>query len=161
MFSCTSQRIKQALLEARDRGVKIRLVFDKSQFQYLPPMMWFVDNGFDVLLGEGFVPGKSAMHHKFVVFDGELLQNGSYNWTDGAKFNNFENVQFFDAPALVAAYLAAYERLRGRSSPISDEDIAANKASAAERAREDAQRPSLAPSGSRRMAMSPFRRARP
>ncbi|MCX5797212.1 MAG: phospholipase D-like domain-containing protein [Elusimicrobia bacterium] len=173
MFSCTSGRIQSALLEARSRGVKVRIVFDKAQFRYLPPMMWFVDNGFDVLLGEGFRPGKSAMHHKFVVFDGELVQNGSYNWTDNAKFNNFENVQFWDDPALVAKYLAGYERLRARSSPITDEDIAANKATAAERAKEEKE--GVAPVektgdgrltrwsaplwGSRRLALSPFRRA--
>ena len=174
MFSCTSGKIKEALLEARARGVKVRIVFDKAQFRYLPPMMWFVDNGFDVLLGEGFRPGKSAMHHKFVVFDGELVQNGSYNWTDGAKFNNFENVQFWTDPAMVSAYVAGYERLRDRSAPITEDDIAANKAAAAERAKEDAARDAArqAPGqpggkltrwespifGSRRLALSPFRR---
>jgi phosphatidylserine/phosphatidylglycerophosphate/cardiolipin synthase-like enzyme len=173
MFSCTSGKIKEALLEARSRGVKVRIVFDKAQFRYLPPMMWFVDNGFEVLLGEGFRPGKSAMHHKFVIFDGELVQNGSYNWTDGAKFNNFENVQFWTDPAMLAAYVAGYERLLGRSSPVTDEDIEANKAAAAGRAKEDAARPAAPPQkpgggkltrrdapifGSRRLALSPFRR---
>ncbi|MBI5209916.1 MAG: hypothetical protein HY927_08090 [Elusimicrobia bacterium] len=169
MFSCTSERIKEALLEARSRGVKIRLVFDKAQFRFLPPMMWFVDNGFDVRLAEGFRPGRSAMHHKFVIFDGELLQNGSYNWTDGAKYNNFENVQFFDEPQLLAAYREAYGRLIGRSKPVGRDDLEANRAAADERAKED---PDAAKAGGRklsrrlarpwdgrRFALSPFRRS--
>jgi phosphatidylserine/phosphatidylglycerophosphate/cardiolipin synthase-like enzyme len=167
MFSCTSSRIKAALLEARDRGVKIRFVFDKSQFRYLPPMMWFVENGFDVKLGEGYRPGKSAMHHKFVILDGELLQNGSYNWTDGARYNNFENIQFFDDAAVVGMYRSAYERLRTDSAAISEEDLEANRAAAAQRAQEEAewekrraapQKPSGFRTDARRWMLSPFRR---
>ncbi|MBI5884064.1 MAG: hypothetical protein HZB91_13290 [Elusimicrobia bacterium] len=177
MFSCTSSRIKAALIEARGRGVTIRFVFDKSQFRYLPPMMWFVDNGFDVKLGEGYRPGKSAMHHKFVILDGELLQNGSYNWTDGARYNNFENIQFFTEAAMVGLYSAAYERLRKDSADISDDDLEANRAAASQRAAEDAaheqrsQGPKPAvrkdgitrslgsPWAGRRFALSPFRRS--
>lgn len=178
MFSCTSSRIKEALLDAKARGVRIRLVFDKAQFRYLPPMMWFVDNGFDVLLSEGYRPGRSAMHHKFVVFDDRLVQNGSYNWTDGARFNNFENIQFFDEDVMVAEYLRAYERLRRESRPISDDDLDANRAAAAEREREDREHdqrqgtpptPAVKKGGltrafgtpweGRRFRLSPFRRA--
>ncbi|OGS41357.1 MAG: hypothetical protein A3J82_06110 [Elusimicrobia bacterium RIFOXYA2_FULL_69_6] len=108
MFSCTSGKIKEALLEARARGVKVRIVFDKAQFRYLPPMMWFVDNGFDVLLGEGFRPGKSAMHHKFVVFDGELVQTGSLDAAPGAAV-------FSTAAADLKGFAAEFASLRAFS----------------------------------------------
>jgi inorganic pyrophosphatase len=116
MFSCTSQRLREALLQARERqpGVKVRIVFDAVQYVNLIDMAWFFLNGFDVRIAFGLMPKKGAMHNKFVVFDGVLVQTGSYNWTENAKFNNFENAQFFDDPAIVAAYAGYFERVRAR-----------------------------------------------
>ncbi len=54
------------------------------------------------------------MHHKFVVFDGARLLNGSYNWTRGAADLNFENVVDTADAALVAAFAAEFARLWNR-----------------------------------------------
>ena len=126
MFSCTSHALREALLAARARGLNIRIVFDRFQYRNLGDMAWFVQNGFDVRLGEGKVgpsghPG--SMHNKFVLFDGKLLEAGSYNWTTNAKFNNFENAQFFDDPSRVAAYKAYYERIFALSRQATSDDL--------------------------------------
>ena len=36
--------------------------------------------------------GRSLMHNKFCVIDNEIVITGSYNWTNGANHNNYENI---------------------------------------------------------------------
>ena len=35
---------------------------------------------------------KGVMHHKFAVMDDQLLMTGSFNWSNNAQQNNFENM---------------------------------------------------------------------
>jgi phosphatidylserine/phosphatidylglycerophosphate/cardiolipin synthase-like enzyme len=42
-----------------------------------------------------------AVHHKFVILDGRMIANGSFNWTRQAVLFNQENVVLSDNPALV------------------------------------------------------------
>ena len=51
------------------------------------------------------------MHHKFAIFDGARLINGSYNWTRGAADLNFENLTDTADAGLVAAFAAEFARL--------------------------------------------------
>ena len=53
------------------------------------------------------------MHHKFVVFDGDLLATGSYNWTRSAARYNRENVLVTSEPRLVSRFDAEFVRLWG------------------------------------------------
>ena len=55
------------------------------------------------------------MHHKFAIFDGARLLNGSYNWTRGAANDNEENLIDTGDPRLLAAFRRQFERC-GRSS---------------------------------------------
>lgn len=50
------------------------------------------------------------MHHKFALFDGEVLLTGSFNWTRSANEENHENALFTDDAALVRLYQAEFER---------------------------------------------------
>jgi phosphatidylserine/phosphatidylglycerophosphate/cardiolipin synthase-like enzyme len=51
------------------------------------------------------------MHHKFAIFDGGLLVNGSFNWTRSAAEWNSENLLLTTDPALVAAFRREFDRL--------------------------------------------------
>ena len=44
------------------------------------------------------------MHHKFAIFDGTRLVNGSYNWTRGAADLNYENLVESADPWLLATF---------------------------------------------------------
>ena len=63
------------------------------------------------------------MHHKFAIFDGRTLLNGSYNWTRGAARDNQENVMISDDQRLVAQFQGEFDRLGdvrvGRSGRLS------------------------------------------
>jgi phosphatidylserine/phosphatidylglycerophosphate/cardiolipin synthase-like enzyme len=54
------------------------------------------------------------MHHKYFVIDGEKLLTGSYNLSDNAEHDTFENVLTFEGiefKALVASYEANFKKL--------------------------------------------------
>lgn len=54
---------------------------------------------------------KSFMHHKFAVIDDQLVINGSYNWTKGARFENKENLTLTNSPKAVQGFKGEFERL--------------------------------------------------
>ena len=123
-FSFTSEELRDALLRAKERGVNVRIVFDAQQYKYLSEMHWFADRGFDVLLSAGKSGEKGVMHNKFAVFDGALAEAGSFNWTRNGEKNNYENAMFLDAPDDVAAFAAAFRRIRGQAWAPSPDDHA-------------------------------------
>jgi phosphatidylserine/phosphatidylglycerophosphate/cardiolipin synthase-like enzyme len=121
-FSFTSEDLRDALLRAKERGVKVRIVFDAQQYKYLSEMHWFADHGFDLLLSAGKSGEKGVMHNKFAVFDGALVEAGSFNWTRNGEKNNYENAMFLDAPDDVAAFMAAFKRVRDQAwAPAPDD----------------------------------------
>ena len=111
VFTITDDRIADALLAAHRRGVRLRVVTDDQKAG---------DLGSDVerLRAAGVAVRVDRtpfhMHHKYAVFDGRRLLNGSYNWTRGAARDNEENIVVTDDPALVAAFTRAFEQLWGR-----------------------------------------------
>ncbi len=111
VFTITDDRIRAAMLDARRRGVAIRVISDNDKS---------MDEGSDIepLRRAGVEvrvdQTEAHMHHKFALFDGARLLNGSYNWTRSAANYNQENVVVTADRALVDAFGAEFERLWGR-----------------------------------------------
>jgi phosphatidylserine/phosphatidylglycerophosphate/cardiolipin synthase-like enzyme len=108
VFTITDDRITRALLDAHRRKVRVRVITDNEKA---------FDAGSDIeRIGAAGVPVKVDrtpyhMHHKYAIFDGTRLLNGSYNWTRGAAEQNEENVVDTADPKLVAAFQAAFDKL--------------------------------------------------
>ncbi len=108
VFTITDDRIRNAMLDARRRGVVIRVISDNDKS---------MDEGSDIepLRRAGVEvrvdQTEAHMHHKFAIFDGARLLNGSYNWTRSAANYNQENVVVTGDRALVDAFGAEFERL--------------------------------------------------
>jgi phosphatidylserine/phosphatidylglycerophosphate/cardiolipin synthase-like enzyme len=108
VFTVTDDRITRALLAAHKRGVAVRLITDNDKAG---------DLGSDIAQIEAAgVPVRVDrtpyhMHHKFALFDGRRLLNGSYNWTRGAAEQNEENLIDTGDPALVAAFARQFAAL--------------------------------------------------
>jgi len=68
-----------------------------------------------VLVSKGKNGEKGVMHDKFAVFDGALVEAGSFNWTRNGERNNYENAMFLDAPDDVAAFAAHFKRIRDQA----------------------------------------------
>ncbi|MBI3565479.1 MAG: hypothetical protein HY079_09815 [Elusimicrobia bacterium] len=58
------------------------------------------------------------MHDKIMVCDGELVETGSFNWTNAADGTNFENALFRDDPSLAALYAAAFDWMWAYGRPL-------------------------------------------
>lgn len=123
MYSFTSNELRQALLDAKRRGTtRMRILFDRSQTRALRQMRWFLEQGFDVRLSGGREES-GVMHNKFAVFDSVLLETGSFNWTENADNNNFENANFFDDRTQVEATEAYFQRLWDHGRVVSLEEL--------------------------------------
>lgn len=116
VFTVTDDRISRAILDAHRRGVKVRIISDNEK-QHDPgsDVQRFREAGIAVKVDDHRGPADAGlnghMHHKFAIFDGARLLNGSYNWTRGAADINFENVVDTADAALIAAFGAEFERL--------------------------------------------------
>ncbi|HAF96230.1 MAG: hypothetical protein A2X34_05575 [Elusimicrobia bacterium GWC2_51_8] len=113
----------QALLRARTRGVKVRVIFDYNHVypRAGPEIQAVIDSGLEtrVMKGRG---GSGAMHCKYAVFDGTFLQTGSANWSLSAENASFENMMFVADGNIVRGYSADFEwmwrQARTTASPM-------------------------------------------
>ena len=112
MFSFFSQPIAEALLRAKERGVKVQVVMDKSQTGTSKLDEWFAWHGFDLRLISGpdrtRDPRYQKMHNKFAIFDGQMLESGSFNYSSRAETLSYENANFFNEADEIARYAAAF-----------------------------------------------------
>jgi phosphatidylserine/phosphatidylglycerophosphate/cardiolipin synthase-like enzyme len=108
VFTITDNRVTRAIIEAHQREVAVRVISDDDKS---------ADLGSDVeqLMEEG-VPVRidrtdDHMHHKFAIFDHQLLLNGSYNWTRSAAERNRENFLVTGDPRFIEGYARLFEQL--------------------------------------------------
>lgn len=116
VFTITDDRISRAILDAHHRGVAVRVISDNEKCHDAgSDIHRFRQAGIPVKLDDirhGPEPGLNGhMHHKFALFDGVRLLNGSYNWTRGAADANYENLVDTGDPKLVAAFAGEFARL--------------------------------------------------
>lgn len=108
VFTITDDRISDRIVAAHRRKVRVRIISDDDKA---------ADLGSDVsrFLGAEIAVRVDRtprhMHHKFALFDDELLLTGSYNWTRGAADQNLENFIVTDDGALVMAFRQEFDRL--------------------------------------------------
>lgn len=108
VFTISDDRLTDALLDAHARKVALRVLSDNDKR---------FDTGSDIArLHRTGVPVRLDdtpfhMHHKFALFDGRVLANGSFNWTRSATAQNEENLVVTDDPALTRWFAARFEAL--------------------------------------------------
>ncbi len=121
MFAFTSQPVAQALVEAKNRGVAVRFLLDKSEAPYSVGKS-LLDAGIKVKILSG-ISGNGVMHDKFGVFDGQMVETGSYNYTNGAAFSNFENAVYETDPKTIAAFQSDFDALYAKGKPAAADDL--------------------------------------
>ncbi|MCW5223641.1 conjugal transfer protein TraG (plasmid) [Verminephrobacter aporrectodeae subsp. tuberculatae] len=111
-YSFTSKEIAFALVEAKARGVDVRVVVDHAQNTDdqggYKAVDYLSSQGIPVFRCENY----AAMHHKFMVADGIHIQLGSFNYTSSANLRNAETaVALRNAPELACVYRTEWMRL--------------------------------------------------
>jgi len=108
VFTLSDDRITAEVLAAHRRGVAVRFITDNDKE---------FDRGSDVgRLRAAGIPiavdrTEAHMHHKFAIFDGARLLNGSYNWTRSACEHNEENVILSNDPSLLRRFADEFDTL--------------------------------------------------
>ncbi|MFQ5684056.1 MAG: phospholipase D family protein [Candidatus Binatia bacterium] len=119
VYAFTSDDLAWALVKARRRGVKIRVVLDRefdkerrsSKGSFLEQQGLLVRR-VSGLSSERRDRGPGLMHQKFAVIDRSVVVTGSYNWTLSADNINDENLLLFrDAGPLAEEYRKEFFRL--------------------------------------------------
>jgi phosphatidylserine/phosphatidylglycerophosphate/cardiolipin synthase-like enzyme len=107
-YSFTSKPITQALINAKKRGVKVRIVLDHSQ-----KTQKYSKEVIQILLTERidvkFDHSVKIAHNKIMVIDNLQTLTGSYNWTHSAEFKNAENLAFIKSPEVAKKYTEYFE----------------------------------------------------
>jgi len=114
MYSFTDDELGAAVIEAHKRGVEVQILLDDGQNSDKGGREYpkLIDAGITVSVKH--VTG--SLHHKFVVIDGRLVITGSYNWSDNADDDNFENVLIVRCTEIADAYVAEFEGISKNSS---------------------------------------------
>ncbi len=108
VFTITDDRIAQCILDCHRRGVALRVLTDNEKV---------FDKGSDIdRLEAAGIPVRvdrthHHMHHKFAIFDGEVVLTGSYNWTRSAAAHNHENLVVSNDPRLARAFSRIFEEV--------------------------------------------------
>ncbi len=110
----TGAGIVEALVQARQRGVDVRLIADKrSPCERNAGLEVLAQAGAPIWIDRR-VP---IAHAKVMVIDGALTLMGSYNWTRNAARNS-EDLNLVASPALAAAYAAQWRSRLAVSVPF-------------------------------------------
>ena len=121
IFSLTLDSIAEAILEAYQRGIKVRMIADDECAK---------NKGSNVnLIASVGVPCKTDnaiyhMHHKFAVLDESVVIMGSFNWTGQAVKYNQENIFFYEDKNIASQYAQEFERLWNSFNTVIDQKTA-------------------------------------
>lgn len=118
IYSLTDDDIANALLRAAARGVDVKIVMDRTQaagkealderlLTKLGPKRFIYRTG----------KGRGVMHEKMAIFDGLTVTLGSYNWTENARDNNWENLIVLRDVAVAARCTAEFQRVWTSPAP--------------------------------------------
>lgn len=108
VFYLTHKHITRALIDARRRGVKVRVIIDATS----------AENGYTkhTILRRAGVPVKvenwgGKMHMKAASFDGKHLVLGSMNWTSAGVYKNDENTLVVESKEHTAKFDSYFESI--------------------------------------------------
>jgi phosphatidylserine/phosphatidylglycerophosphate/cardiolipin synthase-like enzyme len=114
-YSFTSLPIAKALRAARQRGIDIQVILDKSQRSEKYSSADFIANsGIPVLIDESH----AIAHNKVIIIDDQTVISGSFNFTKSAEESNAENLLVLRSPELAKRYTANWKEHAGHGVPF-------------------------------------------
>jgi len=119
-YSFTSAPIARALVDAYRRGVKVRVILDKSQRTEKYSEADFLQHqGISTMIDAEH----AIAHNKIMILDDYLVLTGSFNFTKAAEENNAENLLLINDPVLAKRYGANWEAHQSHSEPYEREPM--------------------------------------
>lgn len=102
-YSFTSYPIAKALVAASGRGVSVMIIVDKTDidpahFSVLP---YIKQHNISIFVDDQV----NIAHNKVMIFDGNAVETGSFNFTNAAQRLNAENMLIIHNPEVAQTYL--------------------------------------------------------
>jgi phosphatidylserine/phosphatidylglycerophosphate/cardiolipin synthase-like enzyme len=106
----TSPDMASALLKAKGRGVKVRVIADSKQAKMKSSQITtLIHQGIPVKVLRGKDHG--VMNHRFVILDAKKVVTGSFDWSEASEKWNYENIAIIKDSDVVASYQKEFDRL--------------------------------------------------
>lgn len=87
VYEFSSKSLAEALVNARQRGVSVKVILEPSVYQNSETFSYLLNNGIDVNWASKRFHNT---HSKFAVIDDAIVFVGSMNWSENAVKNNRE-----------------------------------------------------------------------
>lgn len=114
-YAFTSPPIAQALAEAYERGVDVKILIDRSQLkEKYSQLSFLLQKGIPIFID----PAVGIAHNKILILDERWVQTGSFNFSRAAETKNAENVLLIDDPSLAQIYKKNWETLAAHANRI-------------------------------------------
>ena len=109
-YSFTSAPIAEALVAAKQRGVTVEVILDRSQ----PTARGSVIPALQAASIPVYIDRAHAIqHNKIMIIDANTVITGSFNFSNAAETRNAENLLVIRDSRLAAQYKANWDRCRG------------------------------------------------
>lgn len=106
IYSLSLNSIRDALLRAYDRGVRVRMVMESDNLDRADPQR-LKDAGIPVLGDRR----EGLMHDKFVVIDNSEVWMGSMNFTDSGAYEDDNNLMRIHSVKMAENYTTEFEEM--------------------------------------------------
>ncbi|BBE30199.1 hypothetical protein OSSY52_03400 [Tepiditoga spiralis] len=105
MFTFTDKEIANALLDAKNRGLKIRIIMETFQAKSSWSVYSFIKS-----LNPVLDKNPRTFHHKVMIIDNSITVTGSYNFTNSAQFKNDENALIIHSQDVSHSFTKEFNR---------------------------------------------------
>ena len=114
IYSFTLNAIGDALVQAKRRGIDVKIVWDEgnwnatgSEYQKLK------NSGIEIRIDHRH----GLLHDKVAIIDQHIIITGSFNWSQAANQENRENLVVIDSPAWASTYEQHFQQVWNASIP--------------------------------------------
>jgi phosphatidylserine/phosphatidylglycerophosphate/cardiolipin synthase-like enzyme len=125
MFRITDARHTNALINARNRGVAVRLIVDTFEYR-TPDYLWDaynVDRMFAAGIPIRWQGHAGENHEKLVLLYGQRMSIfGSSNWTSASATSQQEHNYFTTKPAVFQWFTTQFDRMWNNANPAAAEE---------------------------------------
>lgn len=120
-YSLSSQPIADAMLQAKNRGLIVRIIADPNEIGQQSDIFHSLVNACIPIWLENNLsqtPFPANAHNKVIIADGENVETGSYNYSYSAATRNTENIIFIHDKNLADQYENYWLYRQAHSTPV-------------------------------------------
>jgi phosphatidylserine/phosphatidylglycerophosphate/cardiolipin synthase-like enzyme len=115
IYSFTLDNVGDALVQAKQRGVDVKIAWDKSEVNVQGSEYQKLKSaGIEIRIDHE--PGIARLHDKVAIIDSHIVITGSFNWSANANQNNRENLVVINSTTWAAAYEQNFQQIWNAST---------------------------------------------